>query len=347
MRNVAKFGIAGFAVWFCSTASFLSAQTNAYQAQQAQMEKADRQKLVAMEKLIKASVRSFNIIGRVVDQDGQPVPGVAVIIQIQGYGLFGELPGLDIREKTWKTDRQGFFKCKNVKGIKLILKNIEKNGYEFQRTNAAGLEFEAVNANPDFKPDPNQPLVFRLRKKNEPAYVIAHEYSGRFATNRASYVMNLAAGANDYPGRLDEDGLVRDYVPPVSHVDLTMESNFDPQTGFTIRLVPTDPAPGIMEQNQLLYTAPETGYQTNAINLQFIFTAARQHQKRYYYLRGRNGQLFSRLEIEYRPNMSAPHVLFSVKTYANPAGSRNLEYDPTYNYYRDHPEFADEKRRQK
>lgn len=325
--------------WFGIMVVVQAALPGASQAQPNPREKADREKQAQIEQLIKTSVRSFQIYGQVVDQYGAPVSGARVTMHLRGYDRSEGPYFMDVQEKVVKTDAQGRFEIKNIKAIDLFLKMIEKEGYEFQRDAEADQRLQALNEDPSLKPNPDQPLVYHLRKRNEPAYVIMNEFRDRFSAAPASYVMNLAAGVNEHAGRLDTVGVVRSYVPSVKPVDLIICSTYEPQTGFTIQLLPPDTNTAILEHNTIEFTAPETGYQTNAIVMPFSRQVnTNKFLERCYYVRGRRGQLFARLEVKYRPNAAKTNLSFTIKTYANPNGSRNLEYNSEYNFLHDYPD---------
>jgi hypothetical protein len=86
---------------------------------------------------------------------------------------------------------------------------------------------------------------------------------------------------------------------------------------------------GVIEtQDEFMYRAPESGYLPR---YDMSISASDGHwsdeAKRQFYLKSREGKVYARLEVEILANYQDKAV-FSVKYYANPSGSRNLEYAP-------------------
>jgi hypothetical protein len=62
-------------------------------------------------------------------------------------------------------------------------------------------------------------------------------------------------------------------------------------------------------------------FQTNVIGWQPEF----QHA---YYFKSKDGQVYGRMTINITADFQPPPTYFGAEIYANPAGSRNLEFDP-------------------
>jgi len=77
-------------------------------------------------------------------------------------------------------------------------------------------------------------------------------------------------------------------------------------------------------------TDPTTeGYQ-KSITLSFSTNTVgwQSWAKRDYYFNDKNGQLYGRMTIEVHAGAPTPEAFFGINAFANPAGSRNLEFDP-------------------
>ncbi len=55
----------------------------------------------------------------------------------------------------------------------------------------------------------------------------------------------------------------------------------------------------------------------------------RSNIKRDYYFKCQNGQSYGRMSIEIWAGGLTPEMAFSLESFANPGGSRNLEFDPS------------------
>ncbi len=86
-----------------------------------------------------------------------------------------------------------------------------------------------------------------------------------------------------------------------------------------------------------MYRAPETGYQLRyEVNVSANDPQWSGQAKRQFYLKSREGKVYARLEVEILSNYQDKAV-FNVEYYANPTGSRNLEYDPLQNVAKPSP----------
>jgi hypothetical protein len=75
--------------------------------------------------------------------------------------------------------------------------------------------------------------------------------------------------------------------------------------------------------------APRDGYQST-ITMNFPanmpkWSAWLNHP---FYFRSRGGQVYGRMNVSITADFQPPPTFFSTEIYANPAGSRNLEFDP-------------------
>jgi hypothetical protein len=88
---------------------------------------------------------------------------------------------------------------------------------------------------------------------------------------------------------------------------------------------------GLQEITNLMYPneAPLDGYQpsltlnfpTNMVGWQYEF-------KHSYYFKSQNGHVYGRMTLHVDASRPQPPTYFDAEIYANPAGSRNLEFDP-------------------
>jgi hypothetical protein len=77
-----------------------------------------------------------------------------------------------------------------------------------------------------------------------------------------------------------------------------------------------------------MYLAPEAGYQQRyVIEHMATDTEWAERESRQYFLQSRGGKVYARLEVEILSHYR-DQAIFNIEYYANPNGSRNLEYDP-------------------
>ena len=86
---------------------------------------------------------------------------------------------------------------------------------------------------------------------------------------------------------------------------------------------------GLIETtDRFLYRAPESGYQPRYELIMSPFNQGWSDQvEKKFYIRSREGKVFVSMEISIYSNQSDTSLI-ELKYLANPAGSRNLEYDP-------------------
>jgi hypothetical protein len=102
--------------------------------------------------------------GKVVDQYGEPVAGASV--HLQWVNLQGER---GVEETHVVTDAEGLFSLEGVRGKRLLVLRIEKNGYYDANANENQTGFEFANPAEEifYEPDASNPVVFMMRKKGE------------------------------------------------------------------------------------------------------------------------------------------------------------------------------------
>jgi len=122
-----------------------------------------------LEKLRRTEAK-MDFYGRLLDQDGKPVPNAEIRYAASGYGLTGLAPRYE--PDVTNSDRKGNFEIHVYKGGLLYIENMECKGYEFEPgNNPACFEFRN-NRTDRHHPDKENPVVFRLRKKHSEAVVL-------------------------------------------------------------------------------------------------------------------------------------------------------------------------------
>lgn len=246
---------------------------------------------------------SMDYYGKVIDQSGQPV----VDAKVRGWL---EYEMAEDKENDTKTDAQGRFHFLGLQGKGLGI-TLEKEGYDFNRD----IKF-AVNRPNNYLPDPNNPVIVQMWKLRgaEPmthTMLYSHVPMGDSGTN-----FDLLRDKCDPDGEL----LVKVTRHPM---DIERLKPFDWSVTFEIT------NGGLIECTNIYpYEAPAEGYQqiltlnfpTNMVGWQ------RNFYNRPFYFKSQGGQKYGRMTISIDASLKE-HASFNAVVFANPAGSRNLEFD--------------------
>ena len=107
--------------------------------------------------------------GRVVDQQGSPIPGVVVTAELTRKAgpelpVLWSNPNNKYEVVTASTDSQGLFAFK-LKGTGLLIKSVEKPGYVSSRSNTGNIEYLRPKEEwyTPLRADPARPYTFILR----------------------------------------------------------------------------------------------------------------------------------------------------------------------------------------
>lgn len=264
--------------------------------------------------------------GQVVDQFTNPVAGADVEVSVPVENGWGRPMSYD--KRTLKTDKDGSFEVSSkaygvsqLKGHYLDIKEIMKDGYGggwYNGTNN-GFSFSLSNSQ-RFQPDPEHPVIYHLRKKLLPEVLLIRNDPMR---------MNLPASWSGWTNGYDLiehcqiqnlSRLELNYHPVVP--DILMTPRFNTNDGrWTVTLSSGSTNGGILVADQLLYEAPESGYQA-----QYTFSPTNdpQHKVLRFYLKSREPALYTRVDLDYI-RVSPDEFFMQGKTWTNPYGDRDME----------------------
>ena len=279
---------------------------------------ADVNYLMRMAEIFRRLDVDIRFYGKVQDQFDQPVEGAEVVLHITAFSpnveeLFGQT-----KEVLVKTGSQGRFTVTNQKGHSIYIDAIRKTGYAFSvMQNSEEYRFSGEDQN--FTPNQADPVIFRVRKKGPTVFLLEDRYlefyipvaeSGKvisydFVQRRS--IRNVANPAGD------EAALVADL-----QVKATFNTN---DTTWTVILSPGGTNGGIIVSDQLLYEAPDSGYQAEYT---FRLEDRKPPKAKYVYLKTRDPAVYTCYEIEYI-NVNKEFFRLSGKSVTNPYGDRNLE----------------------
>lgn len=253
-----------------------------------------------------------SIYGKVVDQNNAVVPNAEVDISWREPTLDLDLK---VRSAKVKTDDQGTFTCGIEKGIMPIVRNISKDGYEFlfQQNPVVMLPMEDQGkALADTSRE--KPIVLVMRKKGEMTFLLSKE--GQLI--RASALETKKATLDILKQKGEELSMVQKYQ------DIAVEVAYSPtDRNWTVTYSATNGTDGLIVGTNLLYEAPQEGYQRQVVLNGPLWP-------KYLYLRTRTPAIYSRLNLEHsiwKESKTNEGFRVNYKAWINPYGSRNLEYE--------------------
>jgi hypothetical protein len=206
-----------------------------------------------------------------------------------------------------KTDENGNFEFLGLRGDYLGVLP-EKEGYEFvQRGNG--------NWSDDYKADSNNRVIFRMWKLKGAERMVHVNLQATIPCDGTTTTYNLLTGR----GKGDlEVTLTRNPV------------NINRSKPFDWTLTVGIANGGLVEDTDLYpYEAPASGYQqSDTIAMSADDKNWSPSISRSYYFQSAGGPTYGRMTINVMANFQPPPTLFDASVYANPSGSRNLEFDP-------------------
>jgi len=267
--------------------------------------------------------------GRAVDQFGSPVVGASV----SGTVLYNTGTSSGVKKATTTTDAQGYFQFTGLTGQDIGI-GITKDGYEYRRkTNSFSYSyFEADHKR--HQPDPRNPVVFILWKKQGAEALVHYDRVWRFPVNSGPIKINLVTGRIGEPDA--------DLVVTVSRTPLQMPYG---ARGFAWSAIVEVEGGGLIRAGQRDYynLAPESGYVPRFEHVQEAQNVRDAQEERIkwtwresvsedFFVSSRNGKNFARVALRIRPNCDRKEgdneALVAAEVWLNPNGSRNLEFDP-------------------
>jgi alpha-tubulin suppressor-like RCC1 family protein len=256
--------------------------------------------------------QSQDFYGKVVDQHGQPVIGADVTVQINlGVG----------RGSTQKveTDGAGLFECTGLRGQSLTI-TLEKKGFQ--------IEGHGLGQHNGTDTAPDNRMVFTMWKLKGPEPMLHNELNARkIQPDGRVFTIDFLKNEITEGTNVAGDILVQIKRPPA----------VKPREQYDWSFVMTAIDGGFIEVTNDIYLneAPQSGYQqqyqmnryaTNVVNYS---TYPLYRTDRTFFLKSRGGKVYGHFHInELDPDYRGGMASLRIESYINPAGSRNLEFDP-------------------
>jgi hypothetical protein len=249
----------------------------------------------------------ISFYGKVVDQNGEPVPGAKVY-----YGAADKYFG-NSSKYSGISDANGLFSITGIRGAGLFV-GVAKEGYA--GTKRSGDSFGYGIPRGSAPPTAENPAIFVLRKKaeGEPLIVLKHR-SYEIPKNGVPVEIGLSSGKKVRAG----EGNVR--------VESWVDDKDPSRRQFNWKCRISVPDGGLLERkDDSLFEAPADGYQPQ----DEMGESARDERwsgsrSKDYFVKTGSGYGLVRFEMLADRRNNA----FVIEAYLNPSGSRNVEYDPS------------------
>jgi hypothetical protein len=249
--------------------------------------------------------------GKVVDENAQPVEGAQVEFD------WNDLSPAGHSEVRTTSDAWGLFSLTGVQGKRLLV-SVKKTGYyTWHERNQGSFEYASKSEDIYHKPDPNNPVLFYLKKKGEAEPLVKIEKYFRIRRDGTPVSVDLLKGKEAPKGQGD-----------LQVECWTADQHKDRFNRYNWRCRITVPNGGLIESTKEFdFEAPENGYRpSDEIEMPMSLAEKwRPEAEKRYFVKLGNGNY---ARIMFRMIAGGDHF-FKIESFLNPSGSRNLEYDKT------------------
>lgn len=238
----------------------------------------------------------IDFFGKVIDLEGRPVESATINFSWTDLSRAGSSRSIE------KSDVNGLFSLRNAQGKNLGVE-VAKEGYYTAKQDRYSFEYAAFYEESFHQPDANDPVIFRLRKKQAAESLAFHQQEVKISIGSTSEVA-LGTGAK---------------------LQIDLITNPQPKQGpwsMRVSVLNGGLQPTIEE---FPFSAPPDKYQSSLVsddNTPKPPTWESLYQGGSFYLKA--GSNYGRIEIQMIPGKD----WMRIKSWMNPSGSQNLEFDP-------------------
>lgn len=290
------------------------AQPTSEQAQEAARLNATRQRG-------QSSNQPISFYGKVIDQHGEPIPDVKVTLGLRTFkepapGVMGDADVSLIRT----TNAEGRFEITDAKGSVLEMRSLEKPGYEASIKSIAGRAYRywAHPSEGPYRPNADAPEIFRMWKKQGAETLLVKSIGRAIPYDGTPTSYDLMTGQPSPNGdvRVTLSRTPRKITWGQTHYD--WEVTIEALKGGLI-----------VSDEEQMFLAPEDGYQP-MFTLRVPADAQDWTDTKEVaaYLRLRDGKFYGRASFGFMVGSDREGTPIKIRSFVNPTGSRNLEYDP-------------------
>jgi hypothetical protein len=224
--------------------------------------------------------------------------------------------GTNTRYKT-RTDAEGLFQFTGLHGSD-IGADVAKEGYE--------MDYQRAIFKPSDQSTPTNRVVYTMWKLKGAEPMMYVQIDSSVPCDGTVQQFDLFASKSN--GTIPYTGLVKgDLVVKLTREPLVVDRR--KPFNWSVELTITNG--GFLEFNNQVYPyeAPAEGYQSHIVfNFPTNMVGWTNEVKRNYYFKAQDGKAYGRMAVDILADRPQPPTYFNAEIYANPAGSRNLEYDP-------------------
>jgi len=254
--------------------------------------------------------------GRVVDQDGNGIAGVQILMSVRQWGLGGTFDswGNKFPKFNCVTDSNGSFSLEGTSGDSLTVESVFKNGYSLSPKTQMGYGYGESSA--PHHPDRQNPIIIKMWKLGEKAQLIAGSKFWGIIPDGRTYTMDFFKQM-----KFEGDNALGDI-----RVKIMRPAQVKPRVKFDWSFEIEGIQGGVIQsQDEFMYLAPETGYQ----KFEFSMSTNNPSWKReidgmQFYFQSRNGSIYGQFIVDVIPDYNEQSI-FNIKFSVNPNGSRNLQ----------------------
>jgi len=264
----------------------------------------------------------ISFFGKVVDQDNNPIPDVKVTFEIRYMKEVGPVGiGDTFDYPSTATGPDGRFALTGAKGSVMGVKSLEKAGYDSSEKSLRRFFWYWRDQNP-YRPDSEDPVIFHMWKMAGAERLVKQQKMTRIPYDGTPVIFDLLSGNRVGAGGDLRVTLLR------NPLQITYgQKNYE----WTLTLEAVDG--GIVESNdEQMFRAPADGYQSQVV-LHMPADARGWSDKKNIavFVKSRNGKCYGSVNLDIMVGSEKPTTGLTFRSFVNPSGSRNLEYDPLQN----------------
>ncbi len=259
--------------------------------------------------------RPIEFYGVVMDEGNLPIDNAEVSFQWNEANR-------GTQSATAFSDDGGFVKLLDRKGY-VLLATAKKDGYYTTRQGNILLNYAEPWDLKFHQPDPNRPVILKLRKKGVPEPLIGRRML-KYPDSAGDGMISIdLLGQREF----DEESDLRIRMSHGPETLVDGRRRFD----WAVEVEAVDG--GLIEYpytEEFPFLAPESGYEpVFRMAMKADSSGWSDNVSKRFYFRTRGGKHYGRMELRVSPfPENAPPTVTLVEYYLNPAGSRNLEFSP-------------------
>ena len=254
--------------------------------------------------------------GRVVDQDGQPVSGAKIRMNVRHWHVSQPFSASSSFPQTEVTsDSSGYFEWHGETGDNLEIASVEKLGY---KSSPQMLKSFSYGQSPEpFSPNPSEPVVIRMWRLKPTEPTVASRGFYAIVPDGRVYRFDLLKNV-----KLEGDTALGDIG-----VQLTRPQSVEPRDRYpwTLKIVGVGGDSVLEANDEFLFEAPESGYQPNiTIALDPANRDWTSVLRRSFYFKSRGGTVFGCVKMTVRVDYGGQSAI-QTESVLNTNSSRNLQ----------------------